>query len=679
VKRIAIAALMTLTLGSTRGAGEAGFKTNDRGLDRRNLDPSVTPCADFYQYANGKWLERNPIPDDQSRWGIGHEMRERNYVLLREILDAAAAAGAAAGTNRQKVGDFWATGMDTAAIEKAGTAPIQADLERIDTIDSLESLQAYLRNLHREGTTLLFNLSVFPDLKQSDRYIVYATQGGLGLPERDYYTREDAESAELRRKYVAHVSSTLQLLGEAPAAADAAAATILALETRLARASLGAVEMRNPANFYNVKSVAEAEAASPRLAWRTYFDALGLAAVASFSYAQPAFFAEVNAALAEVPLAVWRDYLRWHVANAFSEYLPAAFEERRFDFYGRTLQGAKELRPRFKRVIDQTSDSLGEALGQVYVERAFPPKSKQRAQRMIDDLKSAVRARLQALPWMGAETKVKALEKLDTFVAKIGYPDTWRDYSKLSIGRVSYAANVRAGNAFEMRRNLDKLGKPIDRNEWGMSPQTVNAYYNPLLNEIVFPAAIMQPPFFDGEMDDAVNYGGMGSVIGHEFMHGFDDQGSRFDASGNMANWWLGEDRTRFEERTAKLVKQYGGFVAVDDLRVNGELTLGENIGDLAGVTMAYHALQAALAREPQKKTIDGFTPEQRFFLAWAQAWRNNVRPEALKLQVNTDPHSPPKFRANGPLANMPEFAAAFQCKPGDPMVQPTEQRADIW
>jgi putative endopeptidase len=659
-------------------AGDAEYKTNDRGLDRRNMDPSTPACVDFYQHANGKWLERNPIPEDQSRWGIGHEMRERNYVLLKEILEAAAAAGAAPGTNKQKVGDFWATGMDTAAIEKAGVGPIRRDLERIAAIETLEALQAYLRDLHREGMQILFNLLVIPDLKQSDRYMVYTLQGGLGLPERDYYTREDAESTELRRKYTAHVSSTLQLLGQAPDAADAAAGAILALETRLASASLRAVEMRNPANLYNVKTVAEAAEASPRLAWSAYFDALGAADLASFSYAPPAFFAEANAALGEVPLAVWRDYLRWHLANELSDYLPAAFEERKFDFYGRTLQGAKELRPRFKRVIDQTSASLGEALGQVYVERAFPPKSKERAQRMIDDLRSTVQARLQALPWMGAETKVKALEKLGTFQSKIGYPEEWRDYSKLQIARTSYAANVRAGNAFELRRNLDKLGKPIDRKEWGMSPQTVNAYYNPLLNEIVFPAAIMQPPFFDGEMDNAVNYGGMGAVIGHEFMHGFDDQGSRFDARGNMANWWQSEDRTRFEERTQKLVRQYSGFVAIDDLHVNGELTLGENIGDLAGVTMAYHALQAALAREPQKP-IDGFTPEQRFFLAWAQGWRNNVRPEALKLQVNTDPHSPPKFRVNGPLANMPEFAAAFGCKPGDPMLQPAESRADIW
>jgi putative endopeptidase len=675
---MALMALLSLALGPTLGAEEGEFKTNARGLDRRNLDPSVPACVDFYQHANGGWLARNPIPEDQSRWGISQEMRERNYLLLREILDEAAASGAEPGTNRQKVGDFWATGMDTEAIEKAGASPLQKDLETIAAIDSLEKLQAYLRQLHAEGTALLFDLSVFPDLKQSDRYLVYATQGGLGLPERDYYTREDAESVALRRQYVAHVSATLQLLGQKPAEADAAAEAILALETRLARASLGAVELRDPANYYNVKTVAEAQAASARLAWPAYFAALDLGGLASFSYAQPAFFAEANAALGEVPLAVWRDYLRWHVTNAFSDYLSDAFVQQRFAFYGRTLQGARELRPRFKRVVDQASASLGEALGQVYVERAFPPKAKERALRMIEDLRGAVRARLEALAWMSPETKTKALEKLGTFVAKIGYPDEWRDYSKLTVTRDSYVANVRAASAFELRRNLDKLGKPIDRNEWGMPPQTVNAYYNPLLNEIVFPAAIMQPPFFDGDMDDAVNYGGMGAVIGHEIMHGFDDKGSRFDARGNMANWWSDADRARFEERTQKLVGQYSGFVAVDGLHVNGELTLGENIGDLAGLTMAYHALQAALARAPQQ-AIDGFTPEQRFFLAWAQAWRSNVRPEALKLQVNTDPHSPPKFRVNGPLANMPEFARAFACPADAPMSQPPAARADIW
>ena len=657
---------------------EEEFTTNARGLDRRNMDPSTDPCEDFYQYANGKWLERDPIPADHSAWGISNEMRERNYVLLREILEEAAEAGAEKGTNKQKVGDFWRTSMDTEKIEKQGLGPLAADLERIAAIETGDNLQALLRDTHVEGTTLLFDPAVFQDLMNSEQYIVYATQGGLGLPDRDYYTREDEESAELRHKYVAHVSNMLQLLGDSKEAADAAAAAILALETRLAEASLTNVELRDPANYYNIKSVAEAVEATPAFSWTRYFGALGLGDLETFSYAHPKFFAEMNAALEEEPLDLWKSYLRFHLASGFAEHLSEEFVDEDFDFYQRTLRGAEELRPRWKRMVDLTSSAMGEVLGQVYVERAFPPETKARADEMIENLRAAVRTRIQGLEWMGEETKAKALEKVSTFVSKIGYPDEWRDYSKLEIGTDSHLANVRAANAFEMRRNLDKIGQPIDRNEWGMSPQTIDAYYNPVMNEIVFPAAIMQPPFFDGEMDDAVNYGAMGGFIGHEFMHGFDDQGSRFDAQGNMVNWWTDDDRARFEERTDKLVEHYGAMVAIGNLHVNGELTLGENIGDLAGITMAYYALQTAL-EESRPRGIDGFTPEQRFFLSWAQAWRRNYRDEALKLQVNTDPHSPSKFRTNGPMANMPEFAAAWRCEEGDPMVRPADKRADIW
>lgn len=663
----------------TAGAQASGqeFRTNVRGLDRRNLDTSVSACDDFYQYANGGWLERNPIPADQPRWGISHEMRERNYVLLQEILEEAAGTEAEAGTNRRRVGDFWATAMDTTRVEEAGAKPLGADLARIAAIQDGDGLQAFLRDIHAEGTTILFDLTIFQDLQESTRYIAYATQGGLGLPERDYYTRDDDESKALRETYTAHVSQMLQLIDDEKEAADAAAVAILVLEQRLVQASLGAVELRNPANFYNIKTVEEADDASPRFSWSAYFTHLGLE-LESFSYAQPRFFAEMNAALAEVPLATWKSYLRWHLLNAFVRYLSQELVERDFEFFGRTLQGTQELQPRWKRVVDQTSASMGEALGQVYVERAFPPESKARADEMIENLRAAVRGRLQELEWIGDETKARALEKLATFTAKIGYPDEWRDYSKLEVGTDSYLANVRRARRFEMQRNLAKIGKQIDRNEWNMSPQTVNAYYSPVQNEIVFPAAIMQPPFFDRSADDAVNYGAMGGVIGHELMHGFDDQGSRFDAQGNMKNWWTDEDRARFEERTAKLVEQYGGYVAVDDIHVNGELTLGENIGDLAGTTVAYDALQMALKKHHPGE-IDGFSPEQRFFLSYAQAWRNNYRPEALKLLVNTDPHAPPKFRTNGPLGNMTEFAQAFGCQQGDAMVRPADARAEIW
>jgi putative endopeptidase len=675
--RLAVLALALLA-GAALRAEEKPYTTNERGLDRRNMDLTADPCADFYQYANGGWLAKNPIPADQSGWGVGSEVRERNYLLLREILDEAAAAKAAAGSNRQKVGDFWHTAMDTTAIEKQGAQPLAADLAEIAKLETPEQIAAFTRKQQAMGDSNLFGLGVLPDLKDSTRYMVYAVQGGLGLPDRDYYTRTDEESKQLREKYVAHVAAMLHLLGDQPAAAQAAAKEILALETRLANASLTNVELRNPANYYNPKSPAEADQLTPRFPWTAQFKELGLADLSTFSYAHPKFFAEMNAALGEVPAATWRNYLRWQLVTAYSQYLSDAFVNENFAFYGKTLQGTQELRPRWKRAVDQTSGSLGEALGQVYVERAFPPATKKRADEMIENLRGAVRTRLTALDWMGEETKKQALAKLESFVSKIGHPEKWRDYSALTITRDSYAANVRAANVFELRRNLAKIGKPIDRSEWGMSPQTVNAYYNPLMNEIVFPAAIMLPPFFDGEMDDAVNYGGMGGIIGHEFMHGFDDQGSQFDAQGNMKSWWTAEDRKRFEERTHKMVEQYDRFVAVEDLHVNGKLTLGENIGDMAGVTMAYHALQQALAGKERQK-IDGFTPEQRFFLAWAQAWRRNYRPESLKLQVNTDPHSPSKFRVMGPLANMPEFAAAFSCKEGDPMVAPAATRVTIW
>ena len=675
--RLAALALALLACGALR-AEEKPYTTNERGLDRRNMDTTADPCVDFYQYANGGWLKNNPIPSDQSGWGLGSEVRERNYLLLREILDESAAAKAAAGTNKQKVGDFWHTAMDTATIEKQGAQPLAGDLAVIAKLQTPEQLAAFIRGQQAVGDSSLFGMGVLPDLKDSTRYMVYAVQGGLGLPDRDYYTRTDDESKALREKYVAHVAGMLELLGDEPAAAKSAAAEILALETRLANASLTNVELRNPANYYNPQSPVEADKLTPRFSWTAQLKELGLADLSTFSYAHPKFFAEMNAALGDVPVATWRSYLRWHLGNAYAPYLSDKFVNHNFAFYGKTLQGAQELRPRWKRAIDQTSGSLGEALGQVYVERAFPPATKKRADEMIENLRGAISTRLTGLEWMGDATKKQALAKLATFVSKIGYPEKWRDYSALTITRDSYAANVRAANVFELRRNLKKIGQPIDRGEWGMSPQTINAYYNPLMNEIVFPAAIMLPPYFDGTMDDAVNYGGMGGIIGHEFMHGFDDQGSQFDAQGNMKSWWTDEDRKRFEERTGKMVDQYGNFVAIDDLHVNGKLTLGENIGDMAGVTMAYAALQQALEGK-EKKTIDGFTPEQRFFLAWAQVWRRNYRPESLKLQVNTDPHSPSKFRVMGPLANMPEFAQAFHCKEGDPMVAPAATRVTIW
>jgi putative endopeptidase len=643
------------------------------------MDTSVDPCEDFYQFANGNWLKNNPTPDEYSSWGISNEVRERNFALLKEILEEAAADEMAPkGSNRQKIGGFYATAMDLEKIEKQGAAPLADDLERIARAESVDDIKAIIRDYHAEGIPVLFGGAIFQDLKNSEMYIMYAVQGGLGLPDRDYYTRTDEESAELRKKYVAHVSKMLQLLGDPAAKADKAAEAILALETRLAEASLTNVELRNPENYYNIQTIEAADAATPNFSWAKYFQTLDLGELETFSFAHPKFFAEMNTALDDVPLATWQDYLRWNLAGGFAPYLSSEFVEEDFAFNQATLQGTEEMKPRWKRVLNVINGNMGEALGQLYVERAFPPEAKASALEMIGNLQVAVGERIEALDWMGDETRAKALEKLAAFNAKIGYPDEWRDYTALDIGRTNYADNVAAATAFEMRRNLDKIGKPIDRNEWAMAPQAVNAYYMPVMNEIVFPAGILQPPFFDLETDSAVNYGGMGAVIGHEFMHGFDDQGSRFDADGNMINWWTDQDRENFKEATQILVDQYNNYVAVDDLHVNGELTLGENIGDFSGLTMSYYGFQKALEENPVDE-IDGFTPEQRFFLAWAQGWRRNYRPEALKLQVNTDPHSPDKFRVIGPLSNMPEFYEAFDCKQSDAMFRPAEERVVIW
>ncbi|HEX2078853.1 MAG TPA: M13 family metallopeptidase [Longimicrobium sp.] len=653
----------------------AAFVTNVRGLDRRNLDESARACVDFYQYANGGWLSRNSIPADRSSWTAGAELNERNDSLLHRILEDAAAANAPRGSVQQKVGDLYASAMDTARIEALGARPIQPELARIDALRTPEGVEALITDWQARGMGVLFGVGVEADLRDSDTNMLYVVQGGLGLPEKDYYLRDDARSVELRQKYVEHVGNMLALAGASPEAARAQAERVMAMETRLARASLGAVEMRNPANFYNPTTVAEAEQVTPHFRWSRFLDAIGVRAE-RFSFPHRAFFAEVEAMLREVPVEDWRAYLRWNLLRGAAPYLSSAFERESFRFYGTVLQGTPQLQPRWKRARGTVDALVGEALGQLYVAEAFPPEAKARALAMIENIRAALADRLRNLEWMGPQTRERALAKLATFHPKIGYPDTWRDYSALEIDRADYAGNVRRAAEFEARRQFAKVGRPVDRAEWSMTPQTVNAYYNPLRNEIVFPAGIMQPPFFDPAADDAVNYGAMGAIIGHEIMHGFDDQGSQFDAQGNLADWWTAEDKEEFGRRTQVLVEQYGGYVAVDSLRVNGQLTLGENIGDLGGLIVAYGGLQRALGNAP-RTPVDGFTPEQRFFLSWAQAWRGLVRDEAVRVQVQTDPHSPRRFRAIGPVSNMTEFARAFGCRPGDPMVR--ENPVRIW
>lgn len=649
-------------------AGAAFAQTNEHGLDPRNFDTTVNPCEDFYQYANGNWMKNNPIPAQYGSWGSGHEVYERNLALLKQVLEEAAAVkDAPKGSITQKVGDFYATAMDSAKIETDGVKPLAAELARIDALANSADVAKLIAALHAEASTYVFAIGSDQDMKKSTEVIAYATQGGLGLPDRDYYTRDDEESKQLRESYVAHIANMLQLLGDAPEIAKSRADRIMAMETRLAKASLTNVEQRDPMSWYNMMSVADADKATPHFSWTSYFKTIGLPNVQNFSFAHPRFFAAMDSLIAEVPVDDWKQYFRWHLVHGGAPYLSSQFVNENFLFYGTTLSGTTELRPRWKRVQNAADKTLGEALGQAYVAKAFPPKSKARAVEMVNNLRVALKARINALDWMSDATKTLAVAKLDAFTAKIGYPDKWRDYSKLEIDRSSYYANMNRGAAFELRRQLDKIGKPVDRTEWGMTPQTVNAYYSPLMNEIVFPAGMLQPPMFDGEVDDAVNYGAMGSVIGHEMTHGFDDQGAQFDAQGNLKNWWSETDLSEFKKRTTSLVAQYGGYVAIDSLHVNGELTLGENIADLGGVLIAYDALNLALAGKPQTK-IDGFTPQQRFFLSFAQMWRENYRPESLKLQVNTDSHSPNNFRTNGTLTNVAAFKAAFGCSDGSTM-----------
>jgi len=679
MKRIVLLILGVGLLGIALPTPIAFAEGNARGLDRKNLDTACSPCKDFFQYANGGWLKDNPVPAAYSSWSVDDEMRERNNTMLKEILESAAKdVNAPKGTNLQKIGDFFATAMDSVKIESDGYTPIKAELDKVAAIASVADLRSVITEYHTQGNSVLFSCVSEQDFKENTQVIAYAFQGGLGLPDRDYYTKTDAESQKIRDQYLEHVAAMLQLLGDSPESAKAAAQAIMVIETRLAQASLTNVELRDPNNYYNIMTAQDADKASPNFSWTAYFKGIGYPSIVRFSYAHPKFFAAMDTLLVQTPLADWKSYLRWHVVHAYAPYMSAPFVNENFRFYAATLAGTKELRPRWKRVLSAINGTMGEALGEIYVARAFPPHAKARAQEMIENLKKALATRIQNLPWMTEPTKAMALKKLSTFNSKIGYPDKFRDYSALTIDRGSYAANVRRASEFEYHRQMNKIGKPVDRTEWGMAPQTINAYYNPLLNEICFPAAILQPPFFDGDIDDAINYGAMGAVIGHEISHGFDDQGSQFDADGNMKMWWTDADRTEFERRADVLVRQFDGYVAVDSLHINGKLTLGENIGDLAGLLISYDGLQLALDGK-DRKLIEGFTPEQRFYLSYAQAWRTNQRPEGMKLQINTDVHSPDKWRVLGSLSNIPAFRKAFGCKAGDDMVRPDSLQVQIW
>lgn len=639
-----------------------------------DLDAAKNACTDFNGFVNGQWLAANAIPGDRTSWGAFEMLGERSLAVQQQLAEQAAAMKGASGVEKI-VGDFWATGMDEVKIEAAGIAPLKSRLDAIDALKNGPGVAEYLRQSFAKGEQAVFGFGPSPDFKNSSMNIAYAFQGGLGLPDPGYYT----DKKDIVAEYEKHIAKVLELSGVAAADAAKQAKDVVAFETRLAKVSKSSEELSRDAGLsYNPVSLAEADKLAPNFPWTKFFESQGVEAPKMFSLAIPAFHAEVSKMLADTPAPVWKSYLRFHTVDGASPFLSKAFVQENFNFYNQTLRGQKEMRPRAKRVLGTIEGQAGEALGQMYVQVAFPAESKARMEELVKNLSMALKGRIENLAWMSPETKKKALEKWATFTPKIGYPDKWREWNGLQTSRNSYIENVLAANAFNYQWSLSKIGKPVDKTEWGMSPQTVNAYYNPLQNEIVFPAAILQPPFFDAKADDALNYGGIGAVIGHEMIHGYDDQGSRFGPTGNFENWWTEADSKGFSSLTSKLIAQFDGYEAAPGKMVNGNLTLGENIADLGGLAVAYDALQRASAGKPDPK-VDGIDRDQRFFLNWGTVWRRNFTPKELEVRLVTDPHAPANFRAVGSPSNHPAFAKAFTCKAGDPMFRDGEKRIVIW
>nr|WP_199044213.1 M13-type metalloendopeptidase [Dyella sp. ASV24] len=653
-------------------------------FDISELDSNIQACQDFNGFVNSKWVAANPIPNDRTRWGAFDKLAEDSLNTQHDIVDAASKdpASAQAGSIQQKIGYLYASGMDEAAIEKAGFDPIKPKLDAIAALKSGKDVANYITQSFTTGDMQVFQFGSGADFKDAKMQIGFTQQAGLGLPTKDYYS--DAKYKDIRDAYVAHIVKTLELTGVSEADAKKQADQVLSFETELAKASLAPVELRTPENQYHFVTIKEADKVTPHFSWEDFFKAQGVTVDKGFSLSQPKFFAEFDKLLASAPADQWQAYLRFHTIDDASPLLSKAFQDNRFDFYGKTLAGQPEQKPRWKRVLSGVNESMGEALGQLYVAKVFTPEAKERAQVLVDNVRNALKVRIQNLDWMSDATKEKAIAKWSTFLPKIGYPDKWRDWSGLDIKQGDYYGNVMAAAKFNYQYDLNKIGKPTDRKEWGMTPQTVNAYYNPTDNTINFPAAILQPPFFYANGDDAINYGGIGAVIGHEASHGFDDEGSQFDGEGNNANWWTKEDREKFDQRTDRLVAQFNDYAPIKDkpdAHVNGKLTLGENIADLGGLNVAYDALQEALKKNPQEagEKIDGYTEDQRFFLSWARVWRGSVREKQALLYLNTDPHAPASLRAIGAPSNMEAFATAYQCKPGDTMVRSGDKQVKIW
>jgi len=650
------------------------------GIDLASMDTSVNPADDFYRYANGQWLKNTKIPSTESRWTNFNILEEDNKAKLRAIMDDAIKnTTAAEGSNARKLGDFLRSSMDSTKLNQDGIKPLLPYLAMADSIKSAKDLIPLAGRLHPLGIRVLFSMYAYTDMKNSSQVVAYIGQGGLGLPDCDYYLKTDKESKELQSKYQEHIEKMLVLSGIEESYAKKSAASVMKIETALAGASMNALAQRDIPAQYNKMTVDELCKSAPEVDFKGYLSAIGAAELKELIVTQPKFMIKMSQMFKSVNAEEWKAYYKWKIVDASCIYLNDALSKQNHEFYGKVLTGANEMKPRWKRTLELADSYMGEILGQLYVEKHFSAESKKKVNEMVDFMTEVYRERIKALDWMSDSTKTKALEKLNTIVRKLGYPDKWRDYSSLEIGSESFLKNAYNATAFEFRRNLNKLGKPVDRLEWGMSPPTVNAYYNPSMNEIVFPAGIMQPPFFDPAADDPCNYARIAVVIGHEITHGFDDQGAQFDAGGNLKNWWNEEDKSKFEAKTKVVINQFNEYVAIDSMHINGALTVGENVADLGGFSIAFAAMKKSMEGKARPEKIDGFTPEQRFFIAGAQMWRSLYTPEALKRQVQTNPHSPGEWRVVGPFSNMPEFYETFGVKQGNKMYREESQRAKIW
>jgi endothelin-converting enzyme/putative endopeptidase len=647
-------------------------------LDITAMDTKVQPCEDFYRFSCGNWSKNNPIPADQASWDVYGKLAYDNERLLWGILDQAAKGGANRSDSEKKIGDYFQACMDEPAVERAGIDPIKPALKRIAAIRTLADLAQAVTTGHADGTgsNTLFSISGDQDLENSQSVIAFANRGALGLPDRDYYTKTDAKSVEIRKKYVEHIAQVFRLLGGSASSSASEAKQVMAIETQLAESMLTRVELRDPHKLLHKMNRQQFQALTPSFAWDGFFPALALENTQVLNVTEPAFYQALEKALKANKIPAWRAFLRWNLLRDTSPYLSAEFVKANFEFYSKYLRGIPEQRPRWRRCVRWTDRDLGEVLGQVFVAKTFTPETKARTVAMTKEIELAMENDLKQLPWMGEETRQRALDKLHSIVNKIGYPDKWRDYSALTISAGDFGGNVLRASRFEDKRQLAKIGKPLDRGEWGMTPPTVNAYYNPQMNDINFPAGVLQPPLFDPKMDDAPNYGNTGSTIGHELTHGFDDEGRQFDAQGNLKEWWTEKDATEFNRRAKCVSDQYSSYIAVDDIHINGKLTLGEDVADLGGTMIAYYAWKHATEGKPQP-TVEGLTPDQRFFVGLAQWACGEVRPEMRRERALTDPHSPLEFRINGVVSNMPEFARAYGCKAGQPMVR--ENACRVW